>query len=732
MILRALIVAPAALVLLTAPGLAPREGKVPEGKGPEDVAVADDPAGSAAKEKARGRVLAGKFDLDKRREARGLARGHVKRLLAEKGNPEDDVEEVRSFAEGDHVFVHVRHTHAGVPVFGSEAIVEMETDGALVTLVDEVKPEVGRGRKSNKPGVIAATAVETAIAAAGFGKDKLTEKPETSLWFYRDGKGDDRLAWRIALRREDGTPDVAFPVYFIDAETGKQILFQYDNLQTAGVTVSGASNYHGTVNLPGYQSGSTYYLEDVSRKIGTFNYNNTTSSVSRVTDPDGVFNATNQKSAVDAHHAAKIAFDYYKDVHGRVGIDGSGGPAFYTAIDGATGLISSRVHYSTNYNNAFWNGTSMTYGDGDGTTFSSLTTLDIAGHELTHGVIERTAGLVYSGESGALNESIADVFGAMIERHARGELANTWKIGEEAFTPANGTGDALRHLDNPHAAANSGFTADDDPDHYSERYTGTADNGGVHINSGIANKAFYLAAKGGTHHKGGSMTGIGADAAAKIWYRALTTRMTSSTNFAGARAATLDAAAALYGSGSAQYKAVCDAWALVGVGTSCSVVVEPPPGTKDLLVNGGLETSLFPWVKSGTGAFHVAVGNYPQAGTGYAYLGSLNSVTGQVYQQIALPAGAAKTLTFHLNVNSAETTTTTQYDRLFVEVRNTAGTLLQTLGTYSNLNKGTAGSYSAKSFSLAAYAGQTIRIQFRATTDASQVTTFRVDSVSVK
>src|SRR5207245_6235246 len=124
-----------------------------------------------------------------------------------------------------------------------------------------------------------------------------------------------------------------------------------------------------------------------------------------------------------------------------------------------------------------------------------------------------------------INESMSDVFGAMTERYVRGESANTWLQGEDNYTPGV-PGDAFRYMDDPHRASEKGYTVDDDPDHYSERYTGTADNGGVHINSGIANKTFYLLAKGGTHHLGGSMTGIGADAAALIWYKALTTYMT--------------------------------------------------------------------------------------------------------------------------------------------------------------------------------------------------------------
>jgi thermolysin len=210
----------------------------------------------------------------------------------------------------------------------------------------------------------------------------------------------------------------------------------------------------------------------------------------------------------------------------------------------------------------------MFYGDGDGVSFSPLVTLDICGHEMQHGVTSRTANLTYSGESGALNESWSDVFGAMVELYARGgqETTTTWWIGEDARTPGT-AGDALRYMDTPHRAGNYGYTADDDPDHYTERYTGTSDNGGVHINSGIPNHVFYLVAKGGNHAHipGPFVTGIGADKAAKIWYKALITYMTSSTNFAGARTATLNAATALYGAGSAEYNAVADAWTACGV-----------------------------------------------------------------------------------------------------------------------------------------------------------------------
>ncbi|PYK52883.1 MAG: hypothetical protein DME48_13770 [Verrucomicrobia bacterium] len=148
-------------------------------------------------------------------------------------------------------------------------------------------------------------------------------------------------------------------------------------------------------------------------------------------------------------------------------------------------------------------------------------------------------------------------------------------------------------------------------------------------------------------------------------------------------------------------------------------------------MNGALEGSISPWVLSGSGAFYTNNGNYPHGGTGYMYFGVNNNVTGQVYQTVTIPTTATANLTFWFNCSSQEGTTTA-YDFLYVEVRNTSGTLLQTLATYSNRDKTTPGNYSQKSFSLAAYRGQAIRLQFRCTTDYSLSTTFRIDDVSLR
>jgi Zn-dependent metalloprotease len=629
-----------------------------------------------------------------------------------------------------------RQSVGGVPVWEGEAIVHLKSDGEVSTITDNLKEAIS---VSTKPTISAGDAIAIANRLYN-GSATESEKPKISLWIYR-GEDRDHLTWRIETPRIDGSNDTAVPVDFIDAHTGERV-FTYNNLQPG----TGSSLYSGTVTIDTSSAGSTFYMEDLTRRMGTFNMNSTGDenfgtggTQSRFTGTDDVWSATLERAGVDAHYGAAKTFDYYKNVHGRNGINGSGGP-FTTAAgaNSAITLITSRVHFGTSgrYNNAFWYNNRMSYGDGDGVSFTPLTTIDICGHEMTHGVTENTANLTYSGESGALNESMSDVFGVLVELYADGGVisGDTWKIGEDAYTPGT-AGDALRYMNNPHLASNSGFTANDDPDHYSERYTGTADSGGVHINSGIGNHAFYLAAAGGTHHLSGvTVTGTGTTDAGKIWYRALTVYMTSGTNFAGARTATLNAATDLFGAGSAQYNSVATAWCAVGVGTcpgGGTPTPTPPTGT-ELLTNGGFEGSASPWVGSGTGYFYVNPGNYPHGGTGYIYFGVNNSVSGQSYQQVTIPSTATGTLTFWLNVTTSETTTTTQYDKLFVEVRNTAGTLLATPATYSNLNGGSAGAYSQKSINLSAYKGQTVRVQFRSTTDSSLATTFRVDDASLK
>lgn len=223
-------------------------------------------------------------------------------------------------------------------------------------------------------------------------------------------------------------------------------------------------------------------------------------------------------------------------------------------------LISS-VHYSTNYVNAYWNGTQMVYGDGDNVTASNLAnSLDVTAHELTHAVTSSTSNLTYSGESGGLNEAWSDILGNVCEWYGGGQANppsnNAFLVGEEVWTP-NTANDALRYMCNP---SQDGSSLD--------FWTATAGSVDVHYSSGIANLAFCLLVKGGTHPKGKSatvVTGIGMAKAAQIFYKA-ELLMTPSTNFAGAKTATETAASQL-GYSAADIASVTAAWTAVGVGS---------------------------------------------------------------------------------------------------------------------------------------------------------------------
>lgn len=274
-------------------------------------------------------------------------------------------------------------------------------------------------------------------------------------------------------------------------------------------------------------------------------------------------------SAQRAHDGASTVYDYFKTIHNRNGINNND-----------MTMVSS-VHANHNWNNATWYKNQMFYGDGDGSQFGDLTqSLDIIGHELTHGVVQFTAGLIYRNESGALNEAMADIMGVSADAWHRGSSQPSWKLAKEAYTP-NIAGDAMRYMDDP--------TRDNQSrDYYADRYTGSGDNGGVHLNSGIANLAYALLVDGGTHPQNKStvvVPKLGLDKSQKIFYRALTTYFNASTNFAQARIGTAQAAQDLYGSDAKN--AVEKTWCAVGVG-SCPV----DPSAITTLVKGSPVTGL--------------------------------------------------------------------------------------------------------------------------------------------
>lgn len=456
--------------------------------------------------------------------------------------------------ELDDLGVHhtrVQQLVGGVPVWGGEAIVHFEADGTLFAVTNDLVPDVVA---DTVPEYTGAEAIELAAELYDRGMGALTAEPTAELWVL-PLDGVDHLAWKVQLSRVNFAAGDTLPVLFVDAHTG-DYLWGYDNLQTA--TCTGSTNFYGSVSLECYTDGTTYYLENTTDLLATYSWNNTTSSLYYASSTSTVFPSTSALTvnAVEAQYVSKAVDGYYTTAFGRNGIDGAGGPAAVTSH--GYGFITSTTSYSSNYVNAFWDPTGlyMTYGDGDGVNSGSLTTLDIGGHEMTHGVTQYEANLTYSGESGGLNESMSDVFGAMVERSVLGASSDVWLVGEDTWTPGT-AGDALRYMADPAA---DGVSKD--------YYSSTIGSVDVHYSSGVGNLAFYLLSEGGTHPRGKSttvVTGIGADKAAQIWYLALSSYMTSSTSYSGARTATLSAASSLYGSTSTEYTQVGNAWTAVGV-----------------------------------------------------------------------------------------------------------------------------------------------------------------------
>ncbi|MFD4256196.1 M4 family metallopeptidase [Streptomyces sp. NPDC058534] len=504
------------------------------------------------------------------------ALGHAAAVLADRadalGLTAAQDTEVRDVIVDDDGTQHVRYdrTYRELPVLGGDFVLHLAPDGDFrgadrATEARVSLPTVTPKLSAPKAADLAANALRA--ANPGELLKKLTAKPQLVVDALH---GAPKLAWRTNAAAMDPLGNPVARTVLTDAGTGARI-DAWDTIETAAG--DGESLYGGKVPLETTSSGSSYQLKDPTRG-GTYtgDAENQTdlcflgkclvrAPSTPFTDADnhwGTGSAGDRASAaVDAQYGTDVTWDYYKDVHGRSGIAGDGKGSY------------NRVHYGNKYNNAFWDDSCfcMTYGDGDGSTFGPLVSLDVAGHEMTHGVTSSTAALTYSGESGGLNEATSDVFGTLVEWHAGNSAdAGDYLIGEKVVRDGFGR-DALRYMDKPSrdgSSADCWSTAVGDLD--------------VHYSSGIANHFAYLLAEGsGARTVGGvrydsptcdgsSVSGIGRDKLGDVWYRALTVYMTSSTDYAGARTATLSAAGDLYGDDSAEYAAVGAAWSAVNVG----------------------------------------------------------------------------------------------------------------------------------------------------------------------
>ena len=277
----------------------------------------------------------------------------------------------------------------------------------------------------------------------------------------------------------------------------------------------------------------------------------------------------------EAYDGSGATFDLYDTVFGRNSIDGNG-------LE-----LTSTVHYGKGYDNAFWNGAQMVYGDGDENLpesqrlFNRFTiALDVIGHELTHGVTQYEANLTYANQPGALNEAVSDIFGSLVKQYQRGQTAEQadWIIGEGLFT-SNVNGVGIRSMKAPGTAYDDPVLGKDpQPAHMNDYVNTTQDNGGVHINSGIINHAFYLMAV--------EIGGYPWEKAGRIWYKALTEKMKSNSNFQDAADLTFAAAGELFGADSAEQNAVKNGWSQVGITVTAipeppTPIPEPPPTQGD-------------------------------------------------------------------------------------------------------------------------------------------------------
>ncbi|EJS78680.1 hypothetical protein ICY_00279 [Bacillus cereus BAG2X1-3] len=457
-------------------------------------------------------------------------------------------------AESGTTHVKLVEKHNNIPVYGSDQTVTLDKENNVKAFFGQVIPNL---EDKNIPAFASISAEQAEMIAKAdiekeIGKVKNYDGVKKDLFVY-EKDGNYYLAYLV--KASISKPAPGYWHYFVDATNGN-VIEKYnavDNVTGFGYGVLGGRQ---SFEIAKDTKTGEFNLFDGKRGQGihTFDAENMN---------EDWFNLFSQwlgytgeevkskspffedKAAVDAHVNAGKVYDYYKKTFNRNSFDDKGAK-----------LIST-VHVGESWNNAAWNGIQMMYGDGDGKTFIPLSAgLDVIGHELTHAVTENTANLVYKDEPGALNESLSDIMGVMVEK-------KSWDLGADIYTPGK-PGDALRSLKDPASIPNPLKPGEGYPDHYNKRYIGTKDNGGVHINSSINNKAAYLVSEGGTHYNV-KVTGVGREATEKIYYRALTKYLTANSDFKMMRQAALQSAEDLYGKNSKAVQAVTKAYDAVGV-----------------------------------------------------------------------------------------------------------------------------------------------------------------------
>jgi Zn-dependent metalloprotease len=817
---------------------------------------------------AAAQLMSAPVSLASPQESKGLV-AKLTALDAERGLSADHSFRISSQHPGvvGQKITRAQHTFKGLRVFGSESVVVTNDAGDIVSeSVSDRRAALGadaNGTTANKtagvadttPALSASDAIALVVkAVAPSGTHRWA--PSAELLIYPVMKSvriasavnkseaalnamdleevvdHYELAYYVQLRMASKGK----PVYYdtiVNAKTGA-VISQWQALQT--VVGTGNSQYNGVVPIQTSLSGSTYKMLDSTRGTGgTYGgmaitdaahssadnpnagsiYTNTTNTWGdgkQYINGGSDTNANGQTAAVNALWGLMNTYDTMKNVLGWQSLDGNNTATYIAA------------HVDTAYDNAFFDPGCKCMYIGDGSSFYSLGSIDVIGHEMSHGVTDATSNLTYAGESGGLNESNSDIGGEMVEAYARNggtgvvipASGNDWMMGKEISK----TGQPLRWMYKPSKDGSS-------PDAWSS----TIKNLNVHYSSGPNNRMFYFLSQGSNASSTSdyyskylikspaAMTGIGNDKAFRIWFKANTTKFTASTNYADARNKVLAAAQELYGVGSKEAIAVQRAYAAINVGadidetaTGSGVSISTQPasvtvaagstasfsvgatggtapytykwyrngavisgatsatysltaqstdngavfnavvsdssspvktatsgnatltvgstgGSTERVTNGGFESGATGWSGT-TGVIGTFTGETAYEGTKYAYLGGNGKTASETLTQaVTIPSTATSaSLTFALHIDTAESGTTA-YDKLVVTVKNSAGTVLGTLATYSNANA--ASGYQVRTFNMLAYKGQTVTLSFAMTEDSSLQTSFVVDKVSL-
>ncbi|GEP39418.1 bacillolysin [Nocardioides psychrotolerans] len=460
-------------------------------------------------------------------------------------------------------------------VFGGQITVIKGADGVTTAVIGAYFPDLQPSNTTKLTKAQALGQVKGAIGERGDFSAELRIDPRTDTYFYE----------------VQSIRDTSRPVRWVDAATGETLKAFNALAEGEGIGVKGDRKTISTTK-PATGDYRLQSQDNRQRTLDAFNtgQNGVPFRAATMTDADDVWDlpgniSPGQAAGVDAHYYAGVVDDFYADTFGRDSIDDNGMQ------------IVSVTHFGQAYCNAFWNGAYMTYGDGNGTTCKSLAGgLDVDGHELTHGVTEYTSGLIYENASGALNESFSDIMGNTIEFYADKNGLDPaaepdWLIGEDVINTPGDPTPGFRNMADP--------KQDGDPSHLSQAYTGEADNGGVHTNSGIPNHAYYLTINGGRNascvanqYHGVLLTGpaakdcsivvdgLGVDKAAQVYYAGFTS-LPEYANYCDARNATVAVAKATSKADGdtmgKTYKQVRAAWDAVGVHESCAGGTPPPP-----------------------------------------------------------------------------------------------------------------------------------------------------------